>query len=83
MKYITWLIIGLIAGTIAKKITPQREPDSWLFSLGVGCAGSVVGGFLANILGLGTKNILGSIIIASVGAILVLYFYHRYNTRNN
>jgi uncharacterized membrane protein YeaQ/YmgE (transglycosylase-associated protein family) len=83
MGIIGWLLIGLIAGTVAKMITPQREPDSWLFSLGVGIAGSILGGFLAGIIGITAKSFLGSLAIALAGSVLVLYIYHRYITKQH
>ncbi len=82
MGLIGWLIIGLIAGSIAKTITPQKEPDSWFFSLVVGCLGSILGGFMAGLLGLSSNNMIGSLIIATVGAVLVLYLYHRYYVKD-
>lgn len=81
MGLIGWLLIGLIAGAIAKMITPQEEKGGWVSSLIVGIVGSMVGGFLGRISGLsyilGTSW-LGSLIIATLGAILVLYIYHKY-----
>ena len=76
-----WLLIGLIAGAVAKMITPQDEKGGWVSSLIVGLIGSIVGGFLGGIIGLNRLmggTWLGSLIIATLGAILVLYIYHRY-----
>ena len=78
---IIWLAIGLAAGAIAKMITPQQEGGGWVSSIIIGIIGSVVGGFLAGIIGL--NNMLGStwlgdLIIATGGAVLVLWIYHKY-----
>lgn len=69
------LFIGLIAGWIAEKVT---ESDHGLFTnLLVGIAGSFVGGSLANALGIQFYGFLGSLIVATVGAILVLFIWRR------
>ena len=70
------LIVGLIAGAIARLLVPGRDPMSLLQTLGLGIVGSFVGGFLQNLLFLHTvslfalhpSGILGSII----GSIIVL-----------
>ena len=81
MGLISWLIIGLIAGAAAKMITPQEEKGGWVSSLIIGIVGSMVGGFLGGIIGLNRilgHSWLGSLIVATLGAVLVLYIYHKY-----
>lgn len=81
MGLIIWALIGLAAGAIAKAITPQEEKGGWVSSLIVGLIGSMVGGFLAGMIGLNrvlNSTWLGSLIVATGGAVLVLYIYHRY-----
>ena len=81
MGLIIWLLIGLAAGAIAKMITPQEEKGGWVSSLAIGIVGSIVGGFLGGIIGINRMlghSWLGSLIIATLGAILVLYLYHKY-----
>jgi uncharacterized membrane protein YeaQ/YmgE (transglycosylase-associated protein family) len=81
MGLLIWIAIGLAAGTVAKMITPQEEKGGWVSSLAVGIVGSMVGGFLASIIGLNRilgYSWLGSLIIAVGGAVLVLYIYHKY-----
>ena len=81
MGLLIWIAIGLVAGTVAKMITPQEEKGGWISSLAVGIAGSIVGGILASLIGLNRilgHTWLGSLIIAVGGAVLVLYIYHRY-----
>ena len=81
MNLIVWLLIGVGAGAVAKMLTPQKESSSWLSSLVVGIIGSYVGGIIATFSGL--KFIMGnglmsSFIIATGGAFLVLWVYHKY-----
>ncbi|MEM8744739.1 MAG: GlsB/YeaQ/YmgE family stress response membrane protein [Pseudomonadota bacterium] len=69
------LVIGLLAGYIAEKVTAS---DHGLFTnLVVGIAGSFVGGTLANVLGIHVYGYLGSLITASVGAIILLFVWRR------
>ena len=81
MGLIFWLLIGLAAGAIAKWLTPQEEKGGWVSSLIVGLIGSVLGGWIAGLLNLSQvfgNNLIGSLIVATGGAVLVLFIYHRY-----
>ncbi|MEL6676683.1 MAG: GlsB/YeaQ/YmgE family stress response membrane protein [Bacteroidota bacterium] len=76
-----WLGVGFAAGAIAKYLTPQDEKGGWISSIIIGIIGSTVGGFLAGVVGLrgmlGT-TILGDLIMATGGAFLILWVYHKY-----
>ncbi len=78
MNFIIWLLIGLAAGALAKKLTPQEEKPGWLSSLIVGLIGSVLGGLLFGLLGMKATGLLGSFVFALVGAVIFLFIYHRY-----
>lgn len=68
---ILWMIIiGLIAGAIAKLIMPGRDPGGIIVTILLGIAGSLVGGFLFGG-GDGRVGLIGSI----VGALLLLLLY--------
>ena len=68
---IAWVLIGLAAGWLASYVMGRKS--GLISHLLLGLVGSLVGGFLFSLLGLeGTDNILGSILIATVGAILIL-----------
>jgi uncharacterized membrane protein YeaQ/YmgE (transglycosylase-associated protein family) len=69
------LIIGILAGNIAEKVTASDQ--GLLTNLLVGIAGSFVGGTLANLLHIEFNGWLGNLIVASVGAILVLWIWRR------
>ena len=75
---IKWLLIGLIAGSVAKMMTPQGEKGGWLSSLGIGVVGSVIGGMLAGLIGFTAHSVLAQIIIAIGGSLVFLYIYHKY-----
>jgi uncharacterized membrane protein YeaQ/YmgE (transglycosylase-associated protein family) len=69
------LVIGIIAGYMAEKVTASDH--GLLTNLLVGIAGSFVGGALANLLNIEFYGWLGNLIVASVGAILVLWVWRR------
>jgi uncharacterized membrane protein YeaQ/YmgE (transglycosylase-associated protein family) len=69
------LIIRVIAGYIAEKVTASDH--GLLTNLLVGIAGSFVGGTLANLLHIEFYGWLGNLIVASIGAILVLWVWRR------
>ena len=78
MNLLSWLLVGLLAGSVAKMITPQKEAGGWLSSLGIGIGGSIVGGFLAGLIGISSHSLIGSLLIALGGSVIVLFLYHRY-----
>lgn len=73
------LVIGIIAGYIAEEVTASDH--GLLTNLLVGIAGSFVGGTLANLLNIEFYGWLGNLIVASVGAILVLWVWRRLRDR--
>jgi uncharacterized membrane protein YeaQ/YmgE (transglycosylase-associated protein family) len=64
------IIVGILAGWIAEQILKRRH--GLLTNLVVGVLGAILGGFLANMLGISFAGIVGSLIISSIGAILLL-----------
>ncbi len=73
------LIIGMLAGYIAEKVTASDH--GLLTNLLVGIAGSFVGGSLANLLNIAFYGWLGNLIVASIGAILILWFWRQFRDR--
>ena len=75
MDIIWMLVIGLIAGAIAKLIMPGKDPGGIIVTILLGIAGSLLGGFLWNLLvggdGDNTAGLIGSII----GALILLALY--------
>ena len=72
---IAWIIIGGIAGALAKLIMPGDDPGGIIVTILIGIAGAFVGGFLAGLIGLGGGGWIWSIIIATIGAIILLAIY--------
>jgi uncharacterized membrane protein YeaQ/YmgE (transglycosylase-associated protein family) len=80
-----WVIFGLIAGIIAKAIMPGKDPGGAIITIVLGIIGAVIGGFIGRtLLGYGSASdgndvsepgFLMSLLLAVVGAILVLAVY--------
>lgn len=77
MGILSWIILGAIAGAIGKLIMPGDDPGGFIITIVLGIAGALVGGFIASALGFGGVNGLNiwSIVIAILGAILLLFIY--------
>ena len=70
---IGFLIVGLLAGFIAEKVMDRNH--GLIKNLVVGVIGAYVGGFMAQALGLAFLGFLGHLIVATVGAIVVLWLF--------
>ncbi|MBY8964211.1 GlsB/YeaQ/YmgE family stress response membrane protein [Algiphilus sp.] len=77
MGIISWIVLGLIAGALAKWIMPGKDPGGFIVTILIGVAGAFVGGFVGSLVGLGTVGglSLGSIVTAIVGALILLFAY--------
>ncbi|HHC6644456.1 TPA: GlsB/YeaQ/YmgE family stress response membrane protein [Vibrio parahaemolyticus] len=80
MGIISWIILGLIAGALAKWLMPGKDGGGWIATMLLGIAGAFVGGFVGGILGFGgaTGVNIGSIITATLGAFILLFVYNRF-----
>lgn len=74
MNFLMWLLVGLIAGAIAKAIMPgsRNEPGGWIMTMVLGVIGAFVGGWVGSMFGIGAGGFIGSILMAVVGAIIVI-----------
>ncbi|HKF40163.1 MAG TPA: GlsB/YeaQ/YmgE family stress response membrane protein [Candidatus Acidoferrum sp.] len=77
MSFLAWIVLGLIAGFIASKIV-NKTGEGVVLDIILGIVGAVVGGWLFNTFGhVGVTGLnLYSILVAIVGAIIVLVIYH-------
>jgi uncharacterized membrane protein YeaQ/YmgE (transglycosylase-associated protein family) len=77
MSFIAWIVLGLIAGFIASKIV-NKAGEGLLLDIVLGVIGAVVGGYLFQTFGMaGVSGLnLYSILVAVVGAVVVLVVYH-------
>ncbi|WP_165064764.1 GlsB/YeaQ/YmgE family stress response membrane protein [Marisediminicola senii] len=78
MGIIGWIVLGLIAGAIAKAILPGRQGGGLIITLILGVVGALLGGFIGSaIFGIGLEEFwsIQTWIVAILGAILVLVIY--------
>jgi uncharacterized membrane protein YeaQ/YmgE (transglycosylase-associated protein family) len=78
MGVITWILLGLIAGFIAKWVMPRPQPRGILSTLVVGIVGALLGGLVATTLGASdgiTGLNLWSIAVAVGGSVLLLWLF--------
>ena len=73
--WLLWILIGALAGGIAKAIMPGRDPGGCIVTILLGIGGALVAGFIGNALGLYARGQAGGWIAATLGAILILFLY--------
>lgn len=79
---ITWILFGLVVGAIGRLLVPGRDPMGWVATILLGIAGSVVGGFIAYALRLGTHEYSpGGFIMSVIGAVVALLLYYQFRGR--
>jgi uncharacterized membrane protein YeaQ/YmgE (transglycosylase-associated protein family) len=81
MEFLAWIVLGLIAGAIAKAIYPGHQGGGILATIILGILGALVGGYLGNLI-IGTSGgaiygalTIPSIIFAIIGAIVLLFIW--------
>ncbi len=79
MGILSWILLGLVVGALAKWIMPGKDPGGLIVTILIGIAGAAVGGYLGSMLGLGTVTgfNLGSLAVATGGALLLLFAYRK------
>lgn len=77
MGILAWIVMGLIVGVLAKLIMPGKDPGGFIVTILLGIAGAFLGGFLGSFFGIAevTGFDLGSILLATAGAIIILILY--------
>jgi uncharacterized membrane protein YeaQ/YmgE (transglycosylase-associated protein family) len=84
LGFIWWLIIGLIAGALARLIMPGRDPMGIIATILLGIVGSIIGGLVGMaIWGSGPNGFQrGNLLLSILGAILVLWIWRMVKTRS-
>ncbi|HVR95878.1 MAG TPA: GlsB/YeaQ/YmgE family stress response membrane protein [Thermoanaerobaculia bacterium] len=84
MGLISWIVLGLIAGLIAKALMPGKDPGGCIITIIIGIVGALLGGFLSTALGFGglTGDIdWRSLVIAILGSIILLAIWRMISGR--
>lgn len=86
MSWIAWIVVGLIAGVLAKWVVPgtKDEPSGWFGTMLLGMVGAIVGGWIWSIfLGVpGATGInIGGIVVAFVGSVIVIGLMRLFDRR--
>lgn len=77
MLHLLWvIIIGFIAGVVAKFIMPGKDPGGFLITTGLGIGGALLATFLGRLIGWYKEGQSAGFIAAVVGALIVLGVYH-------
>lgn len=86
MSIIVWVLLGLVAGVIAKALMPGKDPGGLIVTIIIGIAGALLGGVLWNLL-TGNDSYgdfdLGGVVIAVVGAMILLWGYRTFAVRRS
>ena len=82
MEIVGMVILGLIAGALAKLIMPGRDGGGIVMTILLGIAGSLVGGLLFNALGIGDGARWAGLFGAIIGAIVLLAIYRALTKRS-
>ncbi len=76
---IFWIIVGLIAGALAKFVMPGDDPGGIVVTMIIGIVGAILGGWLLSLIGIGggagTGGFIFSIIAGFIGAVILLAIY--------
>ena len=81
MNIIAWIILGLLAGAIAKAIVPGRQGGSWISTMLLGVVGAFIGGTLHTFTQTGTLMLTApglsvpGVFVAVLGAIIAIFLY--------
>ena len=84
LNFISWLIVGLIAGALARLIMPGRDPMGIIATILLGIVGSIIGGLVSwAIWGSDTRGFQpAGLLLSILGAIVVLWIYRMARSRS-
>ena len=75
---LSWIVYGLVVGLLAKALHPGSDPVGFLSTIGVGIAGSYIGGFINYLLGGGEAFSASGMLMGVVGGVIFCWLYRRY-----
>ena len=72
------IVIGFVAGVLAKLLMPGKDPGGIIITILLGIAGSLVANFLGSLVGFYQQGERAGLIASVVGAVLILFVYRRF-----
>ena len=75
MSFIWMIIVGLVAGLLARAIKPGSDPMGWIMTIVLGIVGAMLGGVLASVVGINADGGFTGLIFSVIGAIILLFLY--------
>ena len=75
MSFIWMIIVGLVAGLLARAIKPGNDPMGWIMTIVLGIVGAMLGGFVAGLIGINADGGVTGLIFSVIGAIILLFIY--------
>ncbi len=75
MSFIWMIMVGLVAGLLARAIKPGSDPMGWIMTIVLGIVGAMLGGFLASLIGINADGGFTGLIFSVIGAIILLFLY--------
>ena len=87
MNILAWIVLGLLAGAIAKAIYPGHQGGGILSTMVLGIVGAIIGGTLVNLLETGALTLTSAslsipgVFVAVLGAIIAIFLYYQFSRR--
>ena len=75
MGFIWMIIVGLVAGLLARAIKPGSDPMGWIMTIVLGIVGALLGGVIASVIGIDADGGFTGLIFSVIGAIILLFIY--------
>lgn len=75
MGFLWMIIVGLVAGLLARAIKPGSDPMGWIMTIVLGIVGAMLGGFVAGLIGINADGGFTGLIFSVIGAIILLFLY--------
>ena len=81
LAIVGWILFGLIVGLVAKLVSPGQDPGGIVMTTALGIVGAILGGFVGRLLGLYQAGEGAGYIMATLGAVLILFVYRQVSVR--
>ena len=78
MTLLWTILVGFAAGALAKYIMPGKDGGGFVLTTLLGIAGAVIGSFLIGLLGIYTNSLVGDLVSAVIGALVLLFVWNKF-----